>query len=240
MIFRNFFNSISNFLLFLSYSIEPFQEQTRIIDGKEVDQLFRKTPPMFYNIIDADAAHQKITKFTQPSFLSSTSLGHIHSKSLHAACRPNKESNFLLISQDGAVTMFHHDFSSTSVLYILLKGCKTFFLIAPTSINQDLFNQFLQQSRRKFFFGSHEGLNMGGCQAITLKVRQGLIMPANMIHMVETTGVSVAYGVNFIFKNHLRLAADTFKTERVQKTKFTECYPSFSFLALTHIVSRVQ
>ena len=233
MIFRNFFNSFSNFLL--SYSIKPFQEQTRIIDGKEGDQLFRKTPPMFYNIIDADAAHQKITKFTQPSFLSSTSLGHIHSKSL-----PNKESNFLLISQDGAVTMFHQDFSSTSVLYILLKGCKTFFLIAPTSINQDLFNQFLQQSRRNFFFGSHEGLNMGGCQAITLKARQGLIMPANMIHMVETTGVSVAYGVNFIFKNHLRLAADTFKTERVQKTKFTECYPSFSFLALTHIVSRVQ
>ena len=238
MIFRNFCNSISNILL--SYSIEPFQEQTRIIDGKEVDQLFRKTPPMFYNIIDADAAHQKITKFTQPSFLSSTSLGHIHSKSLPAAYRPNKESNFLLISQDGNVTMFHQDFSSTSVLYILLKGCKTFFLIAPTSINQDLFNQFLQQPRRKFFFGSHEGLNMGGCQAITLKARQGLIMPANMIHMVETTGVSVAYGVNFIFKNHLRLAADTFKTERVQKTKFTECYPSFSFLALTHIVSRVQ
>ena len=222
MIFRNFFNSISNFLL--SYSIEPFQEQTRIIDGKEVDQLFRKTPPMFYNIIDADAAHQKITKFTQPSFLSSTSLGHIHSKSLPAACRPNKESNFLLISQDGAVTMFHQDFPSTSVLYILLKGC----------------TERVQQSRRKFFFGSHEGLNMGGCQAITLKARQGLIMPANMIHMVETTGVSVAYGVNFIFKNHLRLAADTFKTERVQKTKFTECYPSFSFLALTHIVSRVQ
>ena len=120
MIFRNFFNSISNFLL--SYSIEPFQEQTRIIDGKEVDQLFRKTPPMFYNIIDADAAHQKITKFTQPSFLLSTSLGHIHSKNLPAACRPNIESNFLLISQDGAVTMFHQDFSSTSVLYILLKG----------------------------------------------------------------------------------------------------------------------
>ena len=153
---------------------------------------------------------------------------------------PKKESNFLLISQDGAVTMFHQDFSSTSVLYILLKGCKTFFLIAPTSINQDLFNQFLQQSRRKFFFGSHEGLNMGECQAITLKARQGLIMPANMIHMVETTGVSVAYGVNFIFKNHIRLAADTFKTERVQKTKFTECYPSFSFLALTHFVSRVH
>ena len=81
---------------------------------------------------------------------------------------------------------------------------------------------------------------MGGCQAITLKARQGLIMPANMIHMVETKGVSVAYGVNFIFKNHLRLAADTFKTERVLKTKLTECYPSFSFLALTHIVSRVQ
>ena len=155
-----------------------------------MDQLFRKTPPMFYNIIDADAAHQKITKFTQPTFLSSTSLGHIHSKSLPAAYRPNKESNFLLISQDGAVTMFHQDFSSTSVLYILLKGCKTFFLTAPTSINQDLFNQFLQQSRRKFFFGSHESLNMGGCQAITLKARQGLIMPANMIHMVETAFLS--------------------------------------------------
>ena len=196
--------------------------------------------PCFTTLLTLMPHIKKITKFTQPSFLSSTSLGHIHSKSLPAAYRPNKESNFLLISEDGAVTMFHQDFSSTSVLYILLKGCKTFFLIAQTSINQDLFNQFLQQPRRKFFFGSHEGLNMGGCQAITLKARQGLIMPANMIHMVETTGVSVAYGVNFIFKNHLRLAADTFKTEGVQKTKFTECYPSFSFLALAHIVSRVQ
>ena len=130
--------------------------------------------PCFTTLLTLMPQIKKITKFTQPSFLSSTLLGHIHSKSLPAAYRPNKESNFLLISQDGAVTMFHQDFSSTSVLYILLKGCKTFVLIAPTSINQDLFNQFLQQSRRKFFFGSHEGLIMGGCQAITLKARQGL------------------------------------------------------------------
>ena len=110
---------------------------------------------MFYNIIDADAAHQKITKFTQPSFLLSTSLGHIHSKSLPAAYRPNKESNFLLISQDAAVTMFHQDFSSTSVLYILLKGCKTFFLIAPpmelTSFSRIIFVWPLIPSRQNAF-----------------------------------------------------------------------------------------
>ena len=39
-----------------------------------------------------------------------------------------------------------------------------------------------------------------GCQKVVLTERQVLVMPAGMIHMVETLSRSVAMGVNFIHR----------------------------------------
>lgn len=51
-------------------------------------------------------------------------------------------SYYLLVSQDGCQTTWHQDFTSTSVMYTVLSGQKTFFVIAPTSHNLKLFEEF--------------------------------------------------------------------------------------------------
>ena len=73
-------------------------------------------PPMFWNIIDADACLAAATKFSLPKAVKDVSLGHIHKRKL------TKESSYLLLFQAGAVTPFHQDCSGTSVMYFLVKG----------------------------------------------------------------------------------------------------------------------
>ena len=54
----------------------------------------------------------------------------------------------------------------------------------------------------------------GGCQKTVLTGRQGLVMPAGMIHMVETHSESLALGVNFIHREHLLRAARIFRQKQ--------------------------
>ena len=56
-------------------------------------------------------------------------------------------SYYLLIFNDGCQTTWHTDFSSTSVFYTVLTGSKTFFLVAPTENNMELFNAWSKQER---------------------------------------------------------------------------------------------
>ena len=79
-------------------------------------------PPMFWIIIDADASWSAATKFSISKAVKDVSLGHIHKKKLENTEVPTKESSYLLLSQAGAKTPFHQDFSVTSVLYFLEKG----------------------------------------------------------------------------------------------------------------------
>ena len=46
--------------------------------------------------------------------------------------------------------------------------------------------------------GDDPRCDAGGCQKNVLTERQALVMPAGMIHMVETHSESVALGVNLI------------------------------------------
>ena len=52
------------------------------------------------------------------------------------------------------------------------------------------------------FAGDEPSCNAGGCQKIVLTERHVLVMPAGMIHMVETHSESVALGANFIHRGH--------------------------------------
>jgi hypothetical protein len=148
--------------------------------------------------------------------------------------RPFKQENFLLMSQDGCLTMWHTDFSGTSVVYFLLKGCKTFHLVRPSDNNVALFRAYVDQARRDVFFGNHPDLNDGGCQKVVLVEGSAIIMPANMIHMVETHGTSVALGINFLHVEHLADAARHFQRERHDDEEFDKCFPNFPLLSLTY------
>ena len=84
--------------------------------------MMESDPPKFYNVIDAEANKCPGASFKKPSFLDAVSLGHMYWDQTPEDFRPVRESNYLLISQNGAITRFHQDFSSTSVLYYLAKG----------------------------------------------------------------------------------------------------------------------
>ena len=166
------------------------------MQGNSVSKLFRKQPEKYWNVIDCDARLNSKTKFTMPKALKEVSLNEIYKKKLHESTytKGDKVANYLLVSQGGAVTLWHTDFSGTSVFYALVKGCKVFYLIRPTPNNVQLWESFLSQPRRDVFFGSHPDLDGGGCQKVVLTERLAVCMPAGMIHCVETIGTSIAFG----------------------------------------------
>ena len=83
-------------------------------------------PPMFWNIVDADASLSAATKFSVPKAVKDMSLGNIHKRKLEKTEVPTKESSYLLLSQAGAITPFQQDFSGTSVKDILVKDLTKF------------------------------------------------------------------------------------------------------------------
>ena len=96
----------------------------------------------------------------------------------------------------------------------------------------------MQQSLgwKPMFPGDDLRCDAGGCQKVVLTERQALVIPAGMIHMVETHSDSVTLGVNFIHRGHLLTAARAFRPERKDKEHFSSCYPSFPMLALNELM----
>ena len=90
--------------------------------------MMESDPPKFYNVIDAEANKSPGASFKKPNFLDDVSVGHMIWDETPAEMRPERESNYLLISQNGAITRFHQDFSSTSVFYYLDKGLYQFLV----------------------------------------------------------------------------------------------------------------
>ena len=86
------------------------------------------------------------------------------------------------------------------------------------------------------FAGDDPRCDAGGCQKVVLAERQALVIPAGMIHMVETHSESVALGVNFNHRGHLLTAARGFRRERKDEEPFSSCYPAFPMLALNEIM----
>ena len=101
---------------------------------------------MFLNIIDADASLSAATKFSVPKAVKDVSLGHIHKIKLEKTEVPTKESSYLLLSQAGAITSFHQDFSGTSVMYFFSERIKQ-------SLVHNFFNEIYKYvPLRSFFF----------------------------------------------------------------------------------------
>jgi hypothetical protein len=205
-----------------------------------VPVMFGQSPPMFWNCIDGDANCSETTRFTVPQAVLDVSLDRI--------CRPRmpedywaqKLERYLLVSQDGAITLFHQDFSGTSVFYFLVKGCKTFYVIRPSANNQRLFDAFQRETSNRFFFGSHPGLDEGGCMKVVLTEGQAIVMPANTIHMVLTTAPSIALGVNFLHVHHLDAMTKAYVKEPDEQISRDACYPHFEMLAVAHIAENMR
>ena len=96
----------------------------------------------------------------------------------------------------------------------------------------------MQQSLgwKPVFPGVDPCCEVGGCRKVGLTERQALVMPAGMIHMVETHSESVALGVNFTHRGHLLMAASAFRHEHKNEEPFSSCYPAFPMLALNELM----
>ena len=65
-----------------------------------------------------------------------------------------KVQKYCLMSVKGCYTDFHIDFGGTSVWYHILRGKKVFWLIPPTPLNMELYEQWVSRSclNDLFFF----------------------------------------------------------------------------------------
>ena len=89
---------------------------------------------------------------------------------------------------------------------------------------------------KPMFPGDDPRCDAAGCQKVVLTERQALVMPAGMIHMVETHSESVALGVDFIHRGHLLTAARAFRPEQKDEEPFSSWYPAFPMLALNELM----
>ena len=149
------------------------------------------------NVIDMDSGLQDATRWSLPDAIRNVSLNEQVASDLPADVLEGgaRIARYLLVSQGGAVTFFHTDFSATSVFYFVVRGVKVFHVIRPTPNNRRLFRGFMElEDRHRRFFGSHPELDGGGCRRVVVTQRQAICMPAGVIHCVETVGDSVALG----------------------------------------------
>ena len=175
---------------------ENWEDLIKTVSGDHVEQLFNRKAGLHWNVIDADARLTEVTCFFIPTAIKEVSVNEAYKSALTQETyeAADKIAHYLLVSQPGAVTMWHQDFSATSVFYFLLKGCKIFYFVRPSPNNTRLWKGYCQQPRRDLFFGNHPHLDAGGCVRLVLTERQAVCMPAGYIHCVETCGLSVAFG----------------------------------------------
>lgn len=82
------------------------------------------------------------TKFTQPTCLNKLSLAHRFNRLIPTAIKPDRISNYLLLSEKDAVTQWHIDFSMTSVMYFLMCGAKEFVVVPSNPTNRSVFETY--------------------------------------------------------------------------------------------------
>ena len=82
------------------------------------------------------------------------------------------------------------------------------------------------------FFGNLPGLDDDPCVKVTVCAGEMLVMPANIIHLVQTVGECVVFGANFVTLNHLTAASYAYHTERLFNVSPGECFPRFDVLVV--------
>ena len=107
------------------------------------------------NVIDfnADSKSGMFHRFCLPNIVTRISFAHCMKASLSLKNQlvfdfTSEISDYLLMSEVGAQTKWHQDFTGTSVFYILTKSQKHFFVVEPTEENQILFEEWFASGIR--------------------------------------------------------------------------------------------
>lgn len=93
---------------------------------------------------------------------------------------------------------------------------------------------------RGIFFADVPCLDNGRCVSLDVTAGMALVMPANVIHLVETVVDSVAFGCNFIDEAHLPDAIDAVREEMIQPIPDTMMpFKLLGILFIRHLMSGV-
>jgi hypothetical protein len=83
---------------------------------------------------------------------------------------------------------------------------------------------------RSIFFADVPCLDNGGCVSVDVKTGMGLVIPANVFHLVETVVDTAAFGCNFVDGAHLPVAVDAVREE--QDLGLDGTFPRFDVLGV--------
>ena len=105
--------------------------------------------------------------------------------------------------------------NSRNLFYLVLFSFRLQNILFDGPVGQqqaDIQEHLMRQplGRKPMYPGDDPRCDDGGCQKMVMTERQALVMPAGMIHLVETLSKSVALGVNFIHREHLLTTARVF------------------------------
>ena len=121
--------------------------------GMSLIELFRRPSSLHWNVIDCDARLTPLITFVKPDAIREVSwleeYRDLLTEDTYDAA--DKVGHYLLVSQPGALTLWHQDFSGTSVFYFLLKGCKIFYIVKPSENNLRLWHGFQALAPARYF-----------------------------------------------------------------------------------------
>ena len=118
-----------------------------------------------------------------------------------------KVQKYCLMSVKGSYTDFHIDFGGTSVWYHILRGKKIFWMVPPTELNLQTYEEWtLSGMQQEVFFGD----TVEECFRIELVAGNTFFIPSGWIHAVYTVEDSLVFGGNFLHsfgvENQLKVA----------------------------------
>lgn len=136
-----------------------------------------------------------------------------------------KVQKYCLMSVRGSYTDFHIDFGGTSVWYHMLKGKKIFWMVPPTDLNLQTFEDWtLSGMQQDVFFGD----TVEECFRVELSAGNTFFIPSGWIHAVYTLEDSIVFGGNFLHSFGIENQLKVSKIEDATKVPIKFRYPFYT------------
>lgn len=147
-----------------------------------------------------------------------------------------KVQKYCLMSVKGSYTDFHIDFGGTSVWYHIIRGKKIFWMVPPTELNLQTFEEWtLSGMQQDVFFGD----TVEECFRVELTAGNTFFIPSGWIHAVYTIEDSLVFGGNFLHSFGIENQLKVSKIEDATKVPLKFRYPFYteiSWYAVQHYV----
>lgn len=136
-----------------------------------------------------------------------------------------KVQKYCLMSVKGSYTDFHIDFGGTSVWYHILRGKKIFWMVPPTELNLQVFEEWtLSGMQQDVFFGD----TVEECFRVELSAGNTFFIPSGWIHAVYTLEDSLVFGGNFLHSFGIENQLKVSKIEDATKVPVKFRYPFYT------------